>query len=869
MSRTIPQRLAYVGAVFSLLLGCGSHDQLDLQAQESAPGSAGETSAARAGDQATGGQRAGSERASGGATGGHGQAGGAPPAKAPTGGAGAASPLETGGTLPSDAGAGQSGGVSAAGGRRSAPDAGHSGTGGGGVSSPGISGAAGAQGGSMSEAGSSGAGGAQGGTTSEAGSSGEGGAGAPGGSMSEAGRSGAAGTQGGAPEAGSSGAVAFGGSVSDGGRAGSGLAGRGGDSSGPVCTVETCGAHGTCAAFGSARPCQCDTGYDGDYCTQCAEGYELNAITHGCELPCDGVREIRCDGQCVDGTSAQSCGSCDHDCGDAQCMPSHGSWECTCPYTLCDGVCRNTLTDEDNCTNCGAVCPEGQQCFQGVCRTPAAEPPASGCGGEGELWCGEDTCLESPSQGYDEDEQNCGGCGIECSSEEICVAGQCQPASDRCWWPCDSSRGELCCGQGACVDYLNDPHNCGRCGMNCDEGESCVLGHCQCASPTARCGEKGQEPEHCYDLRFDNENCGACGHECDISAAERCVYGECVRGEGGCGLNCGSSELCCPGDDVEAGPPKCVEISSMSSSPERCGGCQPCPIGQLCSDGACGCSWPNASCTDSEHPETRTCVSLLTSDHCGECGFECTGGRDCIAPAAPEQQDRCGCPSGLTWCSTIESEACVDLAHDEQNCGSCGNACGAGEKCIGHRCVEQDGDCADSCSEDQACCPSDEDASSVCTDVLDNVDHCGGCATVCDPTYECSGGLCQAAGDLCSAPAVLPPAGIELDTDLSPFADDGAFPTACGANPGDTEQGVEAFYVLEAPAEGAIYDVLFFSDDDVSVSMGTADSSSEVCAASYDTCLTWDPISPTLSGSVVFMVSGPASAAFYLGVYPW
>jgi hypothetical protein len=684
------------------------------------------------------------------------------------------------------------------------------------------------------------------------------------GAVLEVGRAGAAGAPSGALS-GFSGAAGADGGVPTAGHAGLAPGGAGGTAVGHACTADTCGAHGVCALSGGAGPCRCDTGYDGDDCARCFEGYELNAVSHSCELPCPGARQIRCGGQCVDGTSARSCGRCDNDCGDALCMPSHGSWACACPYTLCDGVCSNTLTDENNCTNCGAVCPEGQRCFQGVCRTPAPEP-APGCADRGVLWCGADTCLGSPSDGYDEDERNCGGCGIECHPEEICVAGECRPASDGCWWPCDSSRGELCCGQGACVDYLNDPHHCGSCGMNCEEGEACVSGHCQCASPTARCGQKGFELEHCYDLRFDNDHCGACGRTCETVAGERCVYGECVQGSSGCGLNCDSSELCCPGEASGLGP-ECVDVSSMSSSPARCGGCQPCPSGQICSDGVCGCSWPNASCPDPDDPDARICVSLQTPENCGDCGFECTGTRECAAPAASDPEARCACPEALAWCSG--SERCADLAHDEQNCGSCGNACGAGEKCIGHRCVEQNGDCGDSCGEDQACCVDDEDASSVCIDVLDDASHCGGCAATCEATYTCSGGLCQAAGDLCSAPAVWPPDGTVLYGDLSPFSDDGDYPTACGQNEGDPEQAVEVFYVLEAPAEGATYLATLFSEYDVSVSIGTVESVNDVCAATYDTCLISEAMLEDRAGPIAIMVSGPASATFELSIYPW
>lgn len=811
------------------MIGCGSHDQLALQPRDESAGSAGDAPTGSSESQTTGGQREGSDRASGGKT----------PGQSETGGVAAVDTAGAGGTFSLGPSSGRAGRAGAAGDSSGVPEVGDSGT-------------AGDEGGAFDAAGSGAA-------------DGHGGA-------LETGRSGAAGSSDVALHSGGAGAAGAPGVASEGGHAGSapsdaggaGPAGAGGIGAGAECTADTCGAHGTCAASGGGSPCQCETGYDGDFCEECAEGYELNTITHGCELPCPGPRQIRCDGQCVDGTTERTCGGCDNDCGDALCRPSHGGWACTCPYAICGGVCSNPLTDESNCTNCGAVCSAGTRCFQGVCRVPAADPPDDGsCVGEGEFWCGDGVCLESPRDGYDEDEANCGGCGIECRPEEICVAGKCQPASENCWWPCDPLRGELCCGHGACVDYLSDPHNCGSCGMQCDAGEACVGGHCQCAGPTARCGDE------CFDLGFDNDHCGACGHECSVIAGERCVYGECLQGGTGCGLSCGSSELCCPaGNDAGDASTECVDISSMASSGEHCGGCEPCPSEQPCSDGVCGCSWPNASCPDPADPDTTQCVSLETAENCGECGLECTGGRECAAPDASEPDERCGCPTALTWCQG--SASCVDLGRDEHHCGRCGNVCGAGEKCIGHRCVEQTGECPGGCAEDQACCLTEEGGSSACLDILEDANHCGGCATVCDATYTCSGGLCQAAGDLCSAPAILPPAGTYINGSLSPFADDGAYTTACGANEGETEQGVEVFYVLEAPPEGATYDVWFFSEDEgVGVSMGTSESASSVCGAVHDTCLSWDPITPVLSGPVVFMVYGPASGTFELGVYPW
>ena len=43
-----------------------------------------------------------------------------------------------------------------------------------------------------------------------------------------------------------------------------------------------------------------------------------------------------------------------------------------------------------------------------------------------------------------------------------------------------------CCGQG-CVDLTNDRENCGACGVQCGTGELCIEGQCACADPRG-CG---------------------------------------------------------------------------------------------------------------------------------------------------------------------------------------------------------------------------------------------------------------------------------------------------------------------------------------------------------------------------------------------
>jgi hypothetical protein len=43
---------------------------------------------------------------------------------------------------------------------------------------------------------------------------------------------------------------------------------------------------------------------------------------------------------------------------------------CNSGYSLCDGVCTNTDTDDDNCGRCNKSCPGMKHCVAGVCQNP-------------------------------------------------------------------------------------------------------------------------------------------------------------------------------------------------------------------------------------------------------------------------------------------------------------------------------------------------------------------------------------------------------------------------------------------------------------------------------------------------------------------
>jgi Stigma-specific protein, Stig1 len=85
------------------------------------------------------------------------------------------------------------------------------------------------------------------------------------------------------------------------------------------------------------------------------------------------------------------------------------------------------------------------------------------------------------------------------------------------------------------------------------------------------------------------------------------------------------------------------------------------------------------------------------------------------------------CQGDLTECNG----ACVNLATDDTNCGSCNNSCGFDEHCDGSgNCLLQ--------------CPSGTiDCGGICSNLMDDQLNCGSCDIKCDPGYICLSGNCD------------------------------------------------------------------------------------------------------------------------------
>ena len=279
------------------------------------------------------------------------------------------------------------------------------------------------------------------------------------------------------------------------------------------------------------------------------------------------------------------------------------------------------------------------------------------------------------------DSQNCGGCGLE-DSRFICTGeSTCQNGSRSC------EQGKESCN-GQCVDQCpsGTVRNPDDCSCQCqDPTKVLVNGQCQCPAGTTDCGEETGQGA-CKDLTHDPNACGGCGFEFACRTDEVCNQGQCGWGPGTqfsstfnkCVPICEGNQINLPPDGIcrcDLGPgtftEKCgIMCVDTASDENNCGGCfgvdgEKCESGEVCQAGSCTC--PSGTHFDSTF---NNCVP------------DCTGDLENLPPNGD-----CACPSLPGGTPTQCSDSCVDTNTNEDNCGSCGNSCPAGETCQNGSCT--------------------------------------------------------------------------------------------------------------------------------------------------------------------------------------
>jgi len=322
----------------------------------------------------------------------------------------------------------------------------------------------------------------------------------------------------------------------------------------------------------------------------------------------------------------------------------------------------------------------------------------------------------------------------------MCIATECPTPFATC--TTGSSDTSYTCG----TNLFTDRDNCGACGNVCPNWGAfpelnmetrCVDGACrrQCVSQGNAQFEdcNGLVDDGCETNVTDNPNhCGACGNKCPPGpdGVARCLEGQC---------GCPAGKTFCAG--------RCTDTSVDDANCGACGNACPWTDAEpppnmeyRCANGKCGqlrCRRGWANCNGNLDDG---CEVNVTDDeeNCGACGKACSAGQKCIVR---ENSVGCGCEPLETLCTDqTGNQACVDLLNDTKNCGACGYTCPLRANEVAS-CKK--GFCEYECPPGLGDC--DDDARNGCeTNLLINGRHCGACGNQCDTAagQPCISGSC-------------------------------------------------------------------------------------------------------------------------------
>lgn len=480
----------------------------------------------------------------------------------------------------------------------------------------------------------------------------------------------------------------------------------------------------TCAGCCSGTTCLTSTttscGVDAGACTVC-DATKANYCTNGvCRCgtnPACGAGQ-RCDGvSCVcDGTSCPS--GC---CG--------GGATCTTPSTA---ACGKGGT---SCLACDTT--KADQCLNGAC---SCGPSGSPCGPG--LVCIGNVCTCSGASG-------CNGC---CSNAKTCEGTlafptKCRGSANSCV-ACNSLTTDGCAAAtGACACGNNPP---------CGAGQQCVGGQCKCTSTSCASGCCGPN-ETCVSPPTDT-SCGTAGNACMACTGntDRCTSGQCTCGNGPA---CTGGQVCCAGtcksfDDVHSCG-SCGNDCTTTAGVHVAASCSARQCAYACSP----TNYQHCVGVMSIPPTANVnCESNLASDirNCGACGFECQptmNTQTATGWACANSKCQLTCAANRLDCNAVPSDGC-EVAFDVQHCGSCTQVCQAGAN-VTPTCAAGPA-CAFACNTNFAHCVGNSSvpptANVACeTNLMTDANNCGQCGNVCGADQYCNNGTCACDATKCTA----------------------------------------------------------------------------------------------------------------------
>jgi hypothetical protein len=227
-----------------------------------------------------------------------------------------------------------------------------------------------------------------------------------------------------------------------------------------VCGPESTDCGGSCV----------DTDTSIEHCgacdSPCPEGEVC--VDGSCELVCGGTTETLCGDACVDlMRNPLHCGACDNACAAGE-ICSSGTCILSCggsTPTRCGDACVDTDANPLHCGECDNACASGEVCDAGSCVLTCS-PGLTECSG---------ACFD-----LDTAPDHCGDCDTACASPAnatgVCLAGSCGIVCTGTYLDCNRDPDDGC--EIAVDDLQSDRGNCGGCGVACTTEEMCLVGSC-------------------------------------------------------------------------------------------------------------------------------------------------------------------------------------------------------------------------------------------------------------------------------------------------------------------------------------------------------------------------------------------------------